>query len=65
MSTNYKHNLKTLTWNIEGLFKSNLCKLDLPEIRNLINNFDVVCASEPMCLVGIKNIIVLKEIQVG
>ena len=49
MSATYKHNLKTLTWNVEGLFKDNLCKLDIPEIRNLINSFDVICLLETWC----------------
>ncbi len=46
MVTLYKNNLKILTWNIEGLFKGNLNKLDVPQIRKIITQFDIVCLQE-------------------
>ncbi len=46
MTTTYKNNLKILSWNIEGLYKGNLCKLDIPNIRKLILEFDIVCLVE-------------------
>ncbi len=49
MTTQYRNNLSILSWNIEGLFKGNLCKLDIPVINRLIKEFDIVCLSETWC----------------
>ena len=46
MTTVYRNNLKILSWNIEGLYKANICKLDIPTIRNLILDFEIVCLVE-------------------
>ena len=46
MATLYRNNLKILTWNIEGLYKGTLNKLDVPNIRKMIMQFDIVCLQE-------------------
>ncbi len=49
MTTQYQKNISILSWNVEGLFKGNICKLDIPFIRRLISEYDVVCLSETWC----------------
>ena len=29
-------------WNIQGLISNDICKLDIPEVKGLLNNFDIV-----------------------